>query len=129
MVFAIAFFIIIMFTGNININSNDNSLTIEATFWENITLNYSDIASIEYSESNDPGQRLNGFGSSRLMLGWFSSDADGKHTRYTYTSCKSAIIITTKDGKKLIVNRSNDTQTKELYEQILPRLVISEDAK
>ena len=128
-VFIIAFIFIIMFTGNIKIGHTEYSLTIEATFWEDITLHYSDISSVEYSESNDPGDRLNGFGSARLMLGWFRSDTDGNHTRYTYTSCRSAIVITTNDGKKLIVNRPDVDQTKALYENILLRLDRSEDAK
>ena len=61
------------------------------------------------------------------MLGWFSSDVDGKHTRYTYTTCKSAIIITTNEGKKVIFNKSDDKQTKALYEEIIPRLEKSEE--
>ena len=128
-VFAVAFIIIIMFTGNIKVGHTETSLIIEATYWKNVTISYSEISSIEYSESNDPGERLNGFGSARLLLGWFKSDSDGNHTRYTYASCKSEVIITTKDGKKLIVNRPDATQTKALYEEIIPRLEKSEEAE
>ena len=128
-VFIIAFILIIMFTGDINITHNENSLTIEATYWENITLSYSNIESVEYSETNDPGHRLNGYASARLMLGWFSSEADGNHTRYTYTSCRSTIKIITKDGKRLIINKADETQTKALYDEIIPKLTSSEENK
>lgn len=127
LVLVVLFMFVIMFTGNIKIGHTDSSLIIEATYWENTSISYSDISSIEYSESNAPGERLNGFCSARLMLGWFKSEADGNHTRYTYTSCKSAVIIITKDGKKLIINTPDDEQTKALYEEMLPRLELSEE--
>ena len=117
---------VLMFTGSISVVLTESSISVDATYWDEKKIDYNDIAEIRFTESDEGAVRLNGFGSARLMLGWFTSDKEGDHTRYTYTSCGSAVIITTKDGTKYIINKADENLTGELYEELSARLSRSE---
>ncbi len=121
-VIILATVLFIMFTGNVKIGFYDDKLEIDATYWEDTFLNFSDISDVEYINSIEKAERLNGFASGRLMLGWFNSQELENHTRYMYISCKSCVLITTKEGKKLVINRPDESQTWALYEDLLLRL-------
>lgn len=112
---------ILMFTGDIEAQVGEYSLTLEADFFDDLTLDYDDIDSVEYRESGVDGTRAYGFGSARLLLGIFSNDEFGNYTRYTYTGNKPAIVI--KSGEKIIVLGLKDTnETKALYENLFEKV-------
>lgn len=108
---------IVMFTGKIEPTLNDTFLYVKASFWEDLTLDYDDIDSIEYRGNGVDGQRVVGFGSARLLLGSFQNSEFGTYMRYTYTGDAPCVVITA--NEKIIVVGADDEQTvKEIYDRI-----------
>jgi hypothetical protein len=59
-----------------------------------------------------------GFNSAKLSLGKFKNDEFGSHTRYTYNSCKTVVVMKI-DGKTLVINGKNEDMTNKIYFKIL----------
>ena len=117
---AIVFTIWTLFWGSIHICYNDRDFNIEAQGWSNYTVDYSQIDSISYEENifqNMNGYRTNGFGNLKYAMGNFKNDIFGNYIRYTHASCHSYVVMYI-DGKILVVNGSNDSETKEIYQII-----------
>jgi len=116
-----AFFVWLMFTGDIGVDFGEESFTVEASFYSDLTVKYEDIDSIELIDSDVKGSRVGGFGSPRLSMGNFRNDEYGTYTRYSYNSCDSAIVI--RDGDKvLVLNGKDEAATKELYNGLEKRI-------
>lgn len=116
----LAFVGLISFTGDIEVKYGDTSFTIEASYWGDLTVEYSAIDNIEYREQDDPGIRTGGFGSSRLQMGTFKNDEFGSYTRYSYTGCGSCVVLTTSE-KTLVISGIDDESTKAIYEELAAR--------
>ena len=56
---------ILMFTGDVRAVLGEDALAVEATYYENSTVNYADIDSVELCEDIDIGARQIGFGSAK----------------------------------------------------------------
>ncbi len=111
----------LMFTGDIHISLGDSAVTVEASFWGDVSIDYSDIDTVEYRENGVPGSRIYGFGTPRLSLGNFKNDEFGTYARYTYTGNKPCIVLTV--GEKIIVLGTNEEQNLyELYETISEKI-------
>lgn len=111
---------ILLFTGDIEIKYEDTSFTIEASYYNDITVNYSDIESIEFCEHDDKGVRTFGFGSPRLLMGTFQNDEFENYTRYSYTKCESCVVLNVK-GKTLILSGIDNESTKAIYDELTLR--------
>ncbi len=120
-VLTLTFVLVILFTGDITV-STDTSLSIEASYHSDLTLDFDQIQSITYTEKGEDAVRLLGYGSPRLEMGTFENKMLGRHTRYTYVSCKSEIILTLENGKILVLNQENESKTKALYAEILSKI-------
>lgn len=120
----LAFCAVIMFVGDIEITCSETSMTIEATFWQDLTVDYAAIDSVEYREDGVPGSRVAGFGSARLLLGSFRNDDFGNYTRYTYT--KGACVVVNANGYILVIGCADDQQTQALYDTISARITPAE---
>lgn len=108
---------IIMFTGSITVTYNEKSFTVDTTYYDALTINYDDIESIEVKENVSIGVKEFGFNSAKLSLGKFRNDEFGSHTRYTYNSCKTVVVMKI-DGKTLVINDKDDDVTREIYLKI-----------
>lgn len=108
---------VLMFTGNVEVQFGETSITVEATYSGNITVNYADIDEIEYRENGVPGTRVVGFASARLLTGMFQNDEFGNYARYTYTRSESAIVLTVGDDIIVISDKSAE-ETKALYDKL-----------
>lgn len=108
---------VVMFTGSIETTLGDTSLTVRASFWEDLTLNYADIESVEYREEGVDGSRIAGFGSARLLLGGFQNDELGAYTRYTYTGDGACVVIKT-NGRAIVIGDSDGQSAKAVYDRI-----------
>lgn len=106
---------ILMFTGNIQYDFAENALKINATYYEDINVEYDVIESVEYRDDFDFGIRSYGYGSAKLSLGIFKNDEFGAYTLYAYTGSNSAVVIKA-DGKVLAVTGKDTTQTQELFD-------------
>lgn len=108
----------VMFTGDITMSYGATSFTIEASFHDDLTVEYSAIDSIEFREENVSGTRVWGFGSGRLLLGTFENEEFGTYTRYTYTNPEACIVMTAGE-KTLVISSKTASQTKAIYLDLL----------
>lgn len=112
---------VLIFSGDISVNCGNASFTVRASYWEDITVEYAEVDSIEYREEKVPGSRTNGFGSPRLQVGIFQNEEMGSYTRYTYTGCGAAVVLQT-EGGTLVLSGRDAEQTRALYKELLEKL-------
>ena len=110
----------VMFTGDIACDFGDNSFTVTASFHDDLTVEYSIIDDIEIRYDAIPGRRDFGFGSARLLLGTFSNEEFGIHSRYTYTNCDCAVVVTAGE-KVLVLAAQTQHETEEIYRMLLEK--------
>lgn len=119
-VFLAALFIFvgcIMFTGDIGYHFGEESFTVEADFYSDLTIPYDQIEAIEFRDGGvDPGLRVGGFSSARLLMGFFKNEEFGIYTRYTYRS--PANVVLTVEGKPLVLSGGNMEETWNLYQAL-----------
>ena len=106
-----------MFTGSITTTYTENGFTVDSTYYDPLTIDYDDIEEIQVLENIEIGVKEFGFNSAKLSLGKFKNDEFGSHTRYTYNSCKTVVVMKI-DGKTLIINDKSDDITREIYLKI-----------
>ena len=112
---------VLCLTGSIRIECGDESFTIDATYWGDLTVDYARVERIEYREGSMPGSRTGGFGSPRLQMGNYNNDEFGFYTRYTYTMCHEYVVLTV-DGRALVINGSDPAQTRAIYDELAARI-------
>ena len=116
----LVFVAVLMFTGDVTCTFGEASFTVDSIYYDDTTVSYEDITSVEYAENMSIGRRTLGFASAKLSLGIFVNDDLGSHTRYTYNSCKAAIIIRAEE-KILVINAKTPEATRELYNILLEK--------
>ncbi len=114
------FVAVLMFTGDIDVLFGDASFTIEASFYQDLTVDYDVIQSVELREGNVPGMRVGGFGSFRLLMGFFQSEEFGIYTRYTYYKPEVCMILTT-ERQTLVLSGRNADETQAIYQTLLAK--------
>ncbi len=110
-----------LFTGNINVQYKDESVTIKASYWSDMTINYEDIKKIEFKEEMDPGIRTWGLGTFHLLAGSFENSELGYYTRYSYYNCKAGIVLETKEDT-IVLSGKDQAETKEIYHELRKRI-------
>ena len=113
--------LLILFSGNVRVNFGPESFTIDASFYDDLTVDYAAIESVEYREGNVPGSRVFGFGSLHLLLGSFENAEFGTYTRYTYYNPEACVVLTA-NGNTLVVSGETKAQTQGIYEELLARI-------
>ena len=112
---------LLMFTGDIEVKCEDTALTINATYWTDVEIDYSDIDTIDYRKNLDVGVRTSGFGSPRLSMGIFRNDEFGSYTLYSYTGAKEYIVLTSGE-KTLVIGMSDTEETQEIYDAMIEKV-------
>ena len=100
-------------------------MTIDADGWNDMTLPYSSIASVQYlpeGQAPEAGVRTYGFGNQKVSLGNFHNNAYGDYIRYTYDSCGSCLLLELADGRLLVLNGRDDGATQSLYRELTAKL-------
>lgn len=113
--------LVLMFTGSIEYEFAENTLKINATYHNDIAVNYAEIDSIEFREDFDFGIRNWGFYSAKLSLGNFQNEEFGNYTLYAYTASDSAVVIKS-DEHILVITGKNTAETKTLYDSLKARI-------
>lgn len=117
----LAFAAIFLFTGKFEVQFGENSFTINADYWDDATVNYTDIDNIELREQDNPGTRTFGYGTPWLVMGECENSEFGNYTRYAYTSCDSCVVLTV-DEKILVINGKDEEHTKAIYDELIKRM-------
>ncbi len=117
---SLAFVVLIMFSGNIDYEFQEDSFSIKADWYSDLTVVYDIIETVEYREGNIPGRRVGGFGSFRLLMGFFNNEEFGTHTRYTYYKPKACIIVKTQ-RQTLVLSGKTASETQSLYHSLLEK--------
>lgn len=113
--------LVIMFSGSVEVSFDDTSFTVDATFYDSLTVEYAAVDSVEYREGNVSGSREFGFGSLRLLLGSFRNEEFGAYTRYTYYAPEACIVLNV-DGKILVISGDDAAETKAIYDMLVERM-------
>ena len=117
----LAFCAVITTTGSIHFTVGEDAVSVDATYWKNVEIAYTDIESATLV-TDTAASRISGFGSPVLSLGLFSSKDYGNHTRFAYTKSEQHILLSLKDGSKVIIGERTESETTALYEAILEKL-------
>ena len=112
---------LLLFTGSIEVHCGENSLTIEASYWADASVEYSRIDTLEYRGDFDPGVRMNGFGSPKLSMGAFRNEELGNYTLYAYTNAKAYIVLTS-GGKTLVLGMDDAAKTRAIYDALTQKV-------
>ncbi len=111
---------VLMFTGDIEVHCEDKAVRIEAAYWADIEIDYSEIDSLVYRDDFRAGTRTNGFGSPRLSMGAFQNDEFGSYTLYAYTGAEEYIVLEIGE-KTLVIGMKSADETREIYRSILAK--------
>lgn len=117
----LVFCIAICFTGNIAVHLDEDSFTVKTAYYDDLRLAYADIDSVEFCTADDPGERVSGFGTPRLMMGWFRNEEFGDYTRYAYTDSDACVVIRS-SGKILVIGLSDAAETRSFYESLMEKV-------
>ncbi len=112
---------LMMVTGDIDYQIGTEGFTIEADYYEDLTVAFDTIDSVEFRETDDPGRRTSGFGSPRLSMGVFTNGEFGRYTRYSYTGAGACVVI--RSGEKvLVIGCQTAEETKALYTSLAEKV-------
>lgn len=112
---------IILFTGEINYIYADDSFTVTASYWNDLTVAYSEITAIELRSGNISGTRTWGLGNFRILAGTFHNDEFGSHTRYTCYKPEACVVVTCGE-KTLVLSGRNAASTQLIYDELTQRV-------
>jgi len=121
LVVLLIFVILLLFTGDLEFTILEDSFSIKADWYSDITIRYDAIEAIEYRQGNVPGLRVGGFGSFRLLMGFFENEEFGTHTRYTYYDPESCIVLTVRE-KAVVLSGKTAEETKLLYDALAEKI-------
>lgn len=111
----------IMLTGNIALQYGEDSFTIEASYYDDLTVDYDAIEAIEYRDGNVPGSHVGGFGSFRLLMGYFENEEFGTYTRYTYYKPEACVILKA-SGRTLVISGKDAQETAAIYDALFAKI-------
>lgn len=112
---------VIMFSGDIEFNVSDTALSIEADFYDDITVSFENIDDMEFRDVTADGLRVSGFGSMKLLLGQFKNEEFGHYIRYTYCDDAGCIVLTV-GGEKLVIAGKTLVETRAIYDELIEKI-------
>jgi len=115
------FVLFILFYGDIQYEFREDWLLVDSNMYTGYVLRYEEIESVEYRDGNVPGLRVGGFGSFKLLMGFFENEEFGTHTRYTYYNPESCIVLTVR-GKAVVLSGETAEETQQLYNTLLEKI-------
>lgn len=110
-----------LFTGDLDYVFHQDHMTIEASYYSDFVVYYDNIQAVEYRPGNISSTRVGGFGSLRLLMGYFNNEEFETYTQYTYFRPGAHIVLTLHD-RTLVISGKNAVQTTELYQTLLEKL-------
>ena len=120
----LVFVAVALVAGSAEVVFGENSLTVEASFWQDMTISYDSIESVSYETGEEmpaAGIRTYGLGNLRMLMGTFANDAYGSYTRYTYDSCDDCVVLNV-SGTTVVLNGPSVDDTRQIYQELTARL-------
>lgn len=108
-------------SGSITVDYQDSCFVVDTDRFDDLTVAYDAVDSIEYREEMVSGSREWGFGSPTLLMGSFKNEEFGMYTRYTYAACDACVVLTSGE-KVLVLNGADEAATKAIYEALKARI-------
>ncbi len=112
--------IAVCFTGNVDVEFNENSFVVKADYWKDLELDFGEIETVEYREDFDAGLRVMGFGSPRLSIGNFRNDEFSSYNIFSYTKAPAHVVITS-NGKTIVIGLKTSNETRVFYESLIEK--------
>lgn len=120
----LVFVAVALVAGSAEVVFGEDSLTVEASFWQDMTISYDSIESVSYETGEEmpaAGIRTYGLGNLRMLMGSFANDAYGSYTRYTYDSCDDCVVLNV-SGMTVVLNGPSVDDTRQIYQELTARL-------
>ena len=108
---------VFLFTGELEYTFSGEWVMVKASYYTDLALPYDTVEELEYREGNVSGIRVGGFGSGRLLMGFFRNDEFGTYTRYTYTNPGACVVVTT-DKEVYVFSGRDVEETRALYQAL-----------
>lgn len=114
------FALAMLFTGKVETTFSDDYFSIKASYYDDLTVFYDRVESVEYRDGNVEGSRVFGVGSFRLLLGNFENEEFGNYTRYTYYNPEACVVLQV-GGKTLVLSGRDRAETQAIYQELLAK--------
>ncbi len=114
----VIFVVVMMFTGDIEFQFLEDSLFIQADYYSDTAISYDSIASAEMRIGNIEGTRVGGFGSFRLLMGYFSNEEFGSYIRFTYYDPGCSIVVRMRSGQIYVLSGADIEETSAIYTKL-----------
>ena len=116
---------VLCFTGKIEVAYGETAFTVEASYYQDLTVEYAAVDHMEFREENVPGRRQFGFGSPHLLMGTFKNQEFGAYTRYSYTGRDACVVLQV--GEEILVLGGKDRESSlAVYEELTRRCGLQE---
>lgn len=112
---------VLLVSGSVKVQYHDSDFTVNATYWNDLTVRYDEIEEIEYLEQYRKGDREMGFGSFKLGMGAFHNQEFGDYTLYAYNKTSQGVRLTV-NGETIVISAKDEEATKAIYEEISERM-------
>ena len=112
------FLTVVLFCGEITYDFQEYWLKVDSNMYTGYVIRYEEIQDVEFREGNIPGLRVGGYGSFRLLMGFFENQEFGTYTRYTYYNPDACVVITAGD-RRIVLSGRDYAETEKLYLDLL----------
>jgi hypothetical protein len=120
----VVIFVLVFFfvgSGDVRADLGEDGLGVEAPMLHEYVL-YENIVSAELREDVDLGERVNGFGGSKVLSGKFRNGEFGNYTLACYKENKTCIVVERTGGRTLVFNLASAEETGDLYRELNERI-------